>query len=450
MTTAAVNAEAQNVAWDTTHGTYLSYTAAGNFSSLAGQLTTAGFTVTDVTGGIDNANLSNVQVVVVSVTNSWNSAYTASEVTALKNFVRGGGGLLILCDEVNIAANANVAPVATAFGVTCGADASSNSTTVWANHPIAAGVSTVTHGAAGALTAAAPASIVGRDAGGRNLVAVARSGCGNVVVVGDINWAINGPFSTANNALFAQNVFNWLAIDYAVAVAASTESPGASCTHGGMRLDLYCDINSNAAMEANEMKSTSYVCNGAPGIHTLVGVTDEPAGTNCPTGGKRIDSGIDTNNDGNLDAGEITATSYVCNGATGRDALISSTDEPAGANCTNGGKRLDSGIDENRNGVLDAAEIDSTDYVCNGTDADALVSTHHEAAGANCKAGGTRIDVGLDSDGDGSLAAAEITSTSYVCNGENDGGCSATGGRSAPSILLVLLGATLLVRKRRR
>ena len=125
--------------------------------------------------------------------------------------------------------------------------------------------------------------------------------------------------------------------------------------------------------------------------------------------------------------------------------------EPAGANCANGGKRIDSGTDDNDNGVLDSAEIDDTEYVCNGSDSTALVSTQSEAAGANCKAGGTRVDVGLDSDGDGSLAAAEITSTSYVCNGQNgSGGCSTTGTGGAANALLVLLGTMLLVWRRRR
>ncbi|EPD40956.1 MULTISPECIES: hypothetical protein [Delftia] len=40
--------------------------------------------------------------------------------------------------------------------------------------------------------------------------------------------------------------------------------------------------------------------------------------------------------------------------------------EAAGATCATGGQRISQGLDTNRNGVLDAAEITSTSYVCNG------------------------------------------------------------------------------------
>jgi len=46
-----------------------------------------------------------------------------------------------------------------------------------------------------------------------------------------------------------------------------------------------------------------------------------------------------------------------------------------------------------------------------------LIKTTAENPGANCAAGGTRIDHGLDADGNGTLADAEIHGTRYVCNG---------------------------------
>ena len=39
------------------------------------------------------------------------------------------------------------------------------------------------------------------------------------------------------------------------------------------------------------------------------------SGTECGYGGIQYDSGPDTNNDGELQPDEITATQYVCNGA---------------------------------------------------------------------------------------------------------------------------------------
>lgn len=42
-----------------------------------------------------------------------------------------------------------------------------------------------------------------------------------------------------------------------------------------------------------------------------------PAGANCASGGSKVSSGLDANANGTLDAGEITSTTYVCNGTTG-------------------------------------------------------------------------------------------------------------------------------------
>ena len=57
--------------------------------------------------------------------------------------------------------------------------------------------------------------------------------------------------------------------------------------------------------------------NGTNGQNTLVNTTAEPTGTNCVNGGTKVEYGLDVNNNGTLDAGEINATltKYICNGA---------------------------------------------------------------------------------------------------------------------------------------
>jgi hypothetical protein len=59
--------------------------------------------------------------------------------------------------------------------------------------------------------------------------------------------------------------------------------------------------------------------NGNNGQNTLVNTTAEPTGTNCATGGVKLEYGLDANNNGTLDAGEINAslTKYICNGNVG-------------------------------------------------------------------------------------------------------------------------------------
>ncbi|MDC3077640.1 hypothetical protein OA327_02895 [Flavobacteriales bacterium] len=55
---------------------------------------------------------------------------------------------------------------------------------------------------------------------------------------------------------------------------------------------------------------------GADSINTLVKTSLEAAGTNCTTGGVKIEYGLDSNTDGTLSDDEIdaTLTKYVCNG----------------------------------------------------------------------------------------------------------------------------------------
>jgi OmcA/MtrC family decaheme c-type cytochrome len=110
-------------------------------------------------------------------------------------------------------------------------------------------------------------------------------------------------------------------------------------------------------------------CAGDTGSTTLVSTTAEAPGAHCPNGGTKIQVGIDSNTNGALDPGEVNAaqTSYVCNGASSNE-LVRTTSEPAGTNCAYGGTRIESGVDDNGNGVLDSSEVDAarTTYACNG------------------------------------------------------------------------------------
>jgi hypothetical protein len=91
----------------------------------------------------------------------------------------------------------------------------------------------------------------------------------------------------------------------------------------------------------------------------------------CPNGGTVISIGPDANKDGIPDTGSSSTT--VCNGTAGpqgpagHNSLVNTTDEPAGANCAAGGMRVDVGLDLNDDGVLQSTEIQKTKYLCNGT-----------------------------------------------------------------------------------
>jgi hypothetical protein len=62
---------------------------------------------------------------------------------------------------------------------------------------------------------------------------------------------------------------------------------------------------------------------GAPGANSLtslISIVTESAGANCANSGKKILVGLDSNNNGVLDASEVTTTAFVCNGANGTNA----------------------------------------------------------------------------------------------------------------------------------
>ncbi len=87
------------------------------------------------------------------------------------------------------------------------------------------------------------------------------------------------------------------------------------------------------------------------------------ANATCPNGGVEIDMGVDTNKNGQLDADEISSTETICHGTTGTSAavrLTSSTD----ASCPFGGTNIDVGVDTNANGTLDDAEVLDTSLIC--------------------------------------------------------------------------------------
>ncbi len=109
-------------------------------------------------------------------------------------------------------------------------------------------------------------------------------------------------------------------------VSVTAVAAGADCASGGQRIDV---------TSASGAVTTSYVCNGsagAEGASANVDVADEPPGPNCAAGGKAISTSVGT--------GPVVV-SYVCDGEDG--ASVVATAEPAGANCTYGGTRLQVG-----------------------------------------------------------------------------------------------------------
>ncbi|MGK0348539.1 MAG: hypothetical protein ACI855_004631 [Myxococcota bacterium] len=110
------------------------------------------------------------------------------------------------------------------------------------------------------------------------------------------------------------------------------------------------------------------------------------AGDDCANGGLMIQTGVDANEDGILQADEVSSSEFVCDGESGESGEPGEPGEPAAAaallrqtgldqgdaNCPFGGTQFDAGIDDGdpsgtaNDGILQDGEIDSTEYVCSG------------------------------------------------------------------------------------
>lgn len=211
---------------------------------------------------------------------------------------------------------------------------------------------------------------------------------------------------------------------------------GAACDaygNGGQRIRAGVDLDDDATLADGEVETTTYVCHGsdgADGLTSLVAQASEPPGAACPDGGVRLDFGLDANGDGVLDAAEVVETRFVCDGEPGTPGSDGEDGTPGsdGEDGTPGSDGEDG--TPGRDGKDGAP---GGDGAAGAPGLATLVATGDEPPGSSCAEGGVRIDSGLDQDGDGRLQPAEVTATSYVCQpaAAPSSACAATPGSSA-------------------
>ncbi len=155
---------------------------------------------------------------------------------------------------------------------------------------------------------------------------------------------------------------------------------------------------------------------GMPGKSALSSLTPEPAGADCPAGGTRVATGLDLDGDGVLDTSEVKSSQLLCNGkdaAGGKDgsgpsSLLAIDAEPQGANCAGGGTRVQSGIDTDGNRLLEPSEVTSTRYICSGAQGSATEAVSVYDAGTVNVGSPTPVTVlsaKLDAPGKGKVVA---------------------------------------------
>ena len=115
--------------------------------------------------------------------------------------------------------------------------------------------------------------------------------------------------------------------------------------------------------------TTFEACNledGIDGFTSLINVINKNPGAKCPSGGYKIETGIDMDRDGVLTSDEVQDSIFICNGENGLSSLVSTTVETPGSMCPVGGTKLEIGIDLDNNGTLDPSEVQETHYICDG------------------------------------------------------------------------------------
>lgn len=170
-----------------------------------------------------------------------------------------------------------------------------------------------------------------------------------------------------------------------------------------------------------------------PGLDGVVRIDDEPAGDKCPAGGVVVLAGTDADKDGALSPGEesgvVTVVCAGVDGAAAKVVLLRIAAEAEGGECPHAGQRIESGLDDDDDGLLDDDEVEAVRHLCNGapgaTGGRALVVVSEETAGDSCALGGARVSSGIDQDGDEVLDESEIASTAYACDGPAGGGGAA-------------------------
>ncbi len=213
-------------------------------------------------------------------------------------------------------------------------------------------------------------------------------------------------------------------------VAIADQEGDEPCPYGGQRVTVGPDTNGNDVLDDDEVASTEYLCDGSSGtdgLNALVEVSDDDEF--CPEGGTKVEVGLDENENEELDEDELATTQYVCHGEGGEDggagenglnALIDVSDDDDGE-CTDGGTKVEVGLDENENNELDEDEVTSTEYICNPEGSSSggggtLVDISTLYPGVLCPSGGKTISYGHDDNENMALDIEEVDGLANICS----------------------------------
>jgi hypothetical protein len=230
-------------------------------------------------------------------------------------------------------------------------------------------------------------------------------------------------------------------------VVVSNELPGTNCLTGGTQVSAGFDTNQDKTLNASEVTSSNYICNGTNGsngssgnlgLNGTAGLngTNGAAGNNgaagatgaAGTNGAAGATGATGNNGAAGATGAAGANGLAgATGATGNNGAAGSTGASgvAGANGLAGA----AGATGN-NGAAGAA---GSNGAPGATGFKSLVTIEAEFPAIHCLTGGVVAKSGVDINSNNVLDALEVSTTTYICNGERGatGATGSTGGTGA-------------------
>jgi hypothetical protein len=229
----ASSANAGVIFWDVSKGVGDNYSPSGRYSVLVNHLAPRGHSFTEGAQSLDQAPLSNFDVLVIASQSSYSNSYSAAELDRVEHLVRvEGKGLLLLSEVYGASGWAKVRQVAQRFGAdlaTYRFPTDDVNSTIVHPHPSTAGVFSIYERYSSPVF---PGSELAPYAfnGSHVMLAAGNVGNGRVVLIadGDLFTYAPGPityFDRAQNRQLADSTFDYL-----------VPEPGSACSVAAIAL----------------------------------------------------------------------------------------------------------------------------------------------------------------------------------------------------------------------